>query len=408
MIFEASSSLEPAVIQPSTHKLPVLPGDSGPILDQESSPIRQSSPRQRSRHWARWNYLGILAVRALRFPVTVYRARSGVVMPPRLLTHTVTFGCNAKCVMCDSWQLPTTGDLSHQEIERIYQQLPPMDAVRLTGGEPFVRPDLLDIYHSAIQYLRPLIVHVSSNGFLTQRITTFCEHRDQTVPLELAISIDGVDEFHNQIRGSQLAFRTAWKTLTELAVRQNELNIRLTVNQTVVNDEGLEQYKVLSERLRPWNVEHHLIMAYAESATYSLERERKIEQNGFTTFGQLTPNKVESVLKLAEQQARRLPWLRRKLRLHYLQGVAERILHGRSTEPRACQALHAHLRIFPNGDVPVCQFNSQTVGNLRQQSFADVWSSALIADQRRWVRGCNGCWAECEVAPNTIYTLDIR
>ena len=412
MIPLVQSESEPASMPLAPRGLPILPFDSGTsgttgtIVEPELHPIGGAKPERRP--WGRWGYLRTAVARALRFPATVYQARRGVVMPPRLLTHTVTFGCNAKCVMCDSWQLSTTKDLSHQEIEQIYRQLPPLDAVRLTGGEPFVRTDLLDIYHSAVQHLKPLMVHISSNGFLTQRIINFCEQRDQTVPLELAISLDGVDDYHNQIRGSQLAFRTAWKTLTELAARQNELNVRMTVNQTVVNDEGLDQYTLLRERLRSWDVEHHLIMAYAESATYSLERERKIEQNGFTTFSELTPAKVESVLKQAEQQARRLPWIRRKLRLHYLHGVAERILQGRSTQPRACQALHAHLRIFPNGDVPVCQFNSQTVGNLRHQSFAEVWSSALMADQRRWVRSCTGCWAECEVAPNTIYTLDLK
>jgi MoaA/NifB/PqqE/SkfB family radical SAM enzyme len=318
----------------------------------------------------------------------------------------VTFGCNAKCVMCDSWQLSTTDDLSLAEIDRIYRQLPPLDAIRLTGGEPFVRPDMSAIYHSAIEHLRPLFVHISSNGFLTNRIVDFCRERDQTVPLELAISIDGVDDYHNEIRGTRSAFRSAWKTLTELAAQRSAWNLHLTVNQTVVNDEGLEQYEALSERLRPWGIEHHLIVAYAESATYSLDRERKIEQSGFSTFSELTPAKVEQVLQRARQEAAKLSWFRRKLRLNYLNGVADRILRGRATPPRACQALHAHMRLFPNGDVPVCQFNSQIIGNLRTQPFAEVWQSAQAAEQRSWVRGCSGCWAECEVAPNTIYTLD--
>lgn len=397
--------------------LPLLPNDPEPIEhkavsesvandDRVAASTSKSSPSPTV--WGRWKYWRTAFFRAMRFPRTVYQARQGALLPPRLLTHTVTFGCNAKCVMCDSWQLPTAGDLSWEEIDGIYRQLPPLDAVRLTGGEPFVRRDMLDIYHSAIQHLRPMFLHISTNGFLTNRIVEFCEQRDPTVPLELAISMDGVDDYHNEIRGNRSAFRSAWETLTELAKRQKELHLHLTVNQTVVNDAGLDQYELLQQRLQLLDVEHHLIVAYAESATYSLDRERRIDQSVFATFSELSAEKLSEVLRRAEAQAKSLPWIRRQLRLHYLRGVAKRILRGQSDSPRACQALHAHLRLFPNGDIPVCQFNSQVVGNLRRQTFAEVWKSVSAQEQRQWVRACAGCWAECEVAPNTIYTLEFK
>jgi hypothetical protein len=36
-----------------------------------------------------------------------------------------------------------------------------------------------------------------------------------------------------------------------------------------------------------------------------------------------------------------------------------------------------------------------------------VWRSLRADEQRDWVRQCPGCWAECEVVPNAIYTLDL-
>lgn len=382
--------------------------ESGDV-DTAETEIAATAVKPR-RTWGRMAYLASSAARGLRLPFTMRNARQGRLMLPQLLTHTVTFGCNARCIMCDSWQLPTSGDLSWREIDNIYRQLPRMDAVRLTGGEPFVRTDLLDIYHSCIDHLRPVFTHISSNGFLTARIIEFCEQRDQTAPLELAISLDGVDDYHNQIRGSSVAFRTAWQTLADLAGRRQELNLHLTVNQTVVDDAGLDQYAVLSERLKSLNVEHHLIMAYAESATYSLERDKRVafSDAAYDSFAPLNPEKLRHVLQMARAEAQKLPWLRRKMRQHYLDGVAARILNNHSQPPKACQALHAHLRLFPNGDVPVCQFNSKSVGNLRTQPFHEVWRSVIAGAERKWVRACRGCWAECEVAPNTLYTLDFQ
>ena len=65
------------------------------------------------------------------------------------------------------------------------------------------------------------------------------------------------------------------------------------------------------------------------------------------------------------------------------------------------------LKIFPNGDVPVCQFNSHAVGNLRRQSFAEVWFGESIGEHRDWVSRCAGCWAEHEVLPNAVCSGDL-
>ena len=65
------------------------------------------------------------------------------------------------------------------------------------------------------------------------------------------------------------------------------------------------------------------------------------------------------------------------------------------------------MRLYPNGDVPTCQFNSKKVGNLRRQSFEEIWYGEAIKPQREWVSKCSGCWAECEAAPTAIYTGDL-
>lgn len=350
-----------------------------------------------------------VAARALALPASIWRARSGRPQMPRVLTHTITFGCNAKCVMCDSWQLPTAGDLNLDDIEKIYRQLPPMDAVRLTGGEPFVRKDMPQIYQLALTHLKPMLMHISSNGFLVDRIINFCETRDRRVPLELAISIDGVGQYHNDIRVNSNAWKTAWRTLSTLASRRKELNLSLAVNQTIVDSAGLAQYELLHRELEPLRVEHHIVIAYAESATYSLTRDRRIDFSGDTyqSFSELDEKQLTDVLTQAEAHAAALPWHRRLARRYYLRGIRERTLKQKPSNNPTCQALHTHLRLFPNGNVPVCQFNSNAVGNLREQSFQQVWNSATTATERQWVRACTGCWAECEVAPSSIYTLDL-
>ncbi len=114
-----------------------------------------------------------LLQRAPAIARTIRRVSRGDACLPRMLTYTVTFRCNARCVMCDSWRKPALDELTLEEIERIFAQLPQMDAVRLTGGEPFVRTDLAEIAAAATTMLDPLVLHVTTNGFLTDRIVDF-------------------------------------------------------------------------------------------------------------------------------------------------------------------------------------------------------------------------------------------
>lgn len=100
------------------------------------------------------------------------------------------------------------------------------------------------------------------------------------------------------------------------------------------------------------------------------------------------------------------PLPERVLKHYYLAGLESRLLAGTGQPRPRCVALTAHLRLLPNGEVPTCQFNTRAIGNLRQADFWTLWSSALANTQRSWVARCAGCWAECEVVPNAIYSAD--
>lgn len=333
-------------------------------------------------------------------------------MLPRMLTYIVTFTCNARCIMCDSWKMESPNDLSIEEIERIFGEMPRMDVVRLSGGEPFVRKDLLEIAHLAQRKLKPAILHITTNGFLTNRIIEFCEKRDKSVPLSILISLDGVREKHNYVRGRETAWDSAIKTLRELAPRREELGLSLLVNQTIVDAEGAEHYKLLREELRPLGVYHKFVMAYDASATYNLDRDKGAvsgQIGEFTTFGNFSEAHLRELLNEVEKDLKERPLGDRLAMGYYLRGIRNRLLHETNTPNPKCIALTGHMRLYPNGDVPTCQFSSRVVGNLRKQSFMDVWSEAnpRIEKQRDWVRNCPGCWAECEVLPSAVYTGDL-
>ena len=336
--------------------------------------------------------------------------RRGKVTLPRLLTYIVTFTCNARCIMCDCWKMESPEELSLDEIERIFEQLPRLDAVRLTGGEPFVRRDFPEIAELAEDMLNPLFLHVTTNGFLTSRVVQFCERRMKGTPLRLLVSMDGMKEKHNQVRGRETAWETTLATVRALAPRQKELNLKLAVNQTIVDAQGLEEYRKLRDFLKPLGIHIQVVVAYGTSSAYSLERETNTApraEGQFDCFGSFGSEQVQNLTSEIERDLSGLPWAERAAKRYYLEGIRNRLLHKRSSPNPPCVALNSHLRLYPNGDVPTCQFNSRRVGNLRRQTFQEVWFGQPIAGQRDWVKTCPGCWAECEVLPNAIYSGDL-
>jgi MoaA/NifB/PqqE/SkfB family radical SAM enzyme len=282
-----------------------------------------------------------------------------------------------------------------------------MGVVRLSGGEPFVRSDLSQLVDLTQRVLRPAILHITTNGLRTRRIVELLEDRDPRTRLVLLVSVDAVGERHDQIRGVPRAWGRALATIEAVAPRQRELGVRLMVNQTVVDRLGADEHRRLWQRLEPYGVPVNLVVAYAESATYSEEHEMDAPDGTLATFGELDATAVRRLLQTAYEHLPRLRWPERVARRYYVRGVASRLLDGSAAPNPPCAALGHHLRLLPNGDVPTCQFNSKVVGNLAATPFSELWASSGRHDQRRWVQACSGCWAECEVLPSALFSADL-
>jgi Fe-coproporphyrin III synthase len=330
---------------------------------------------------------------------------------PRMLTFIVSFRCNARCIMCDSWKKDGTGDMTLEQIESVFHKLPKLDAVRLTGGEPFARKDFPEIASMAQRLLNPQVLHITSNGFLSDAIIDYTHKRDTSKKLYLLISIDGTEATHNRIRGVKNAWQRAITTINGIAPYQKEKNIHLMVNQTIVDDSSMDEYSKLHPILKNLGVQHNVVFAYDESATYSAESAQKEfvynSEGEFSLFSDLSKDRMKSFFEELHRDSNEMPITDRWAKRYYYQGIKNRLLHGVGSPNPPCVALSSHLRLYPNGDVPTCQFNNKIAGNLLTQTWDEYWESTLRQAQRKWVQACKGCWAECEVLPNSIYTADI-
>lgn len=143
-------------------------------------------------------------------------------------------------------------------------------------------------------------------------------------------------------------------------------------------------------------------MAYDLSATYNLAEELEVAPS---QIGQFTEEHLQTLFDEIAKDLANCPLHHRLAKRYYLRGIRNRLLEG-VPNPK-CVVLNSHLRLLPDGRVPTCQFNTTSVGNLREENFEDLWANDRRGKQREWVSKCPGCWAECEVLPSAIYTGDL-
>jgi MoaA/NifB/PqqE/SkfB family radical SAM enzyme len=331
---------------------------------------------------------------------------------PSWCTYLVTYRCNARCGMCDSWRMKPGTEMTVADVARVFDDLGRLDVVRLTGGEPFLREDLLEIAETVMSRSRPAVLHVTTNGSLTERVVQFASGFSRPRQLSLLVSFDGHAEEHDASRGPAVSYATALRTVRELAVLRDRTGIDVAVNHTVISERSLADSGRLRADLEPLGVEVQSVLAYAESSMYGLKLRGKradhlIVPRGYPLHPKLAGADVVAFVERELERLAATPSISRRVgKRYYLRGLIARLRGRQSHQPR-CVALRSHVRLLPDGRVPVCQFNTETVGNLRDESLRDVWRGKPATDARAWVDACPGCWAECEVIPSAIYTGSI-
>jgi MoaA/NifB/PqqE/SkfB family radical SAM enzyme len=176
-------------------------------------------------------------LRLLRHFIHAYGQRLGLLHSahPITLTFSVTSRCQSRCLTChigeysQCKQFRYKPDLSLAEIEQIFQSLGSVYFFNISGGEPFLRPDLPEIVDLAVQYLTPAIIHIPTNALAPHRIEEICRQilennrrRGVEIPLTVKPSIDGVGRLHDQIRGVPGNFAKLEETFVRLKILEED------------------------------------------------------------------------------------------------------------------------------------------------------------------------------------------
>lgn len=145
---------------------------------------------------------------------------------PSIIVLFTSYRCNARCIMCSAWRKQRNQrELSPGDIERIFSDKILSKTIRIinvTGGEPTLRDDLIDIVKILTERCANLErIDVSTNGINTieviDRIEQILAYLLKTeIRLTVSISVDGIGSLHDTIRGTFDAFKGADNSIEEL------------------------------------------------------------------------------------------------------------------------------------------------------------------------------------------------
>jgi MoaA/NifB/PqqE/SkfB family radical SAM enzyme len=346
--------------------------------------------------------------------VAIAKNRTGRVPHPSWCTFLVSYRCNARCGMCDSWRMKPGQELTAGEIGAMFAKLGRLDVVRVTGGEPFLRKDIVEVVDAIQEASRPLVLHVTTNGSLPEEIEAFAARFSKPRRLSIMVSLDGHRAQHDESRGEDVTYDVAMDTVRRLVALRERRGVDMAVNYTVISPQSVADTARVRAELAVLGVEMSIVLAYSGSATYGIRlRGKRAEEliipSGYPLHPALAEADVQGLVSEEIRIARKLTSRTRRIgKQYYLRGLLARLRGEPNAQPHPrCVAVRSHIRLLPDGSVPVCQFNGETVGNLHTQSLQDVWQGQKAIDARAWVDRCTGCWAECEVVPSAIYSGDL-
>jgi MoaA/NifB/PqqE/SkfB family radical SAM enzyme len=118
-------------------------------------------------------------------------------------THFVTSRCNAKCRHCFYPINQRNDELTLDEIDRFLRTVPPIRLLLFSGGEPFLRTDLPEIIRAYHDHCGFFTASIPTNGYSADRTCAMIERICAISPdlhLGVTVSLDGMQEFHDQVR----------------------------------------------------------------------------------------------------------------------------------------------------------------------------------------------------------------
>ena len=296
----------------------------------------------------------------------------------------VTYRCNARCQMCNTWKNPSkkSEEITPEIIDKIkgrYKRL------NITGGEPMLRDDILEIVEVLDKKTDRL--EISTNGYFTNRIIKVAEKFPN---ITIRVSLEGLPAKNDRLRGIKDGFDHGMRTI----LRLQEMGIKDIGFGIVISDKNVSDLVHIYRICAGLGVEFggstmHNSFYFHKDDNYINDLDRTLKEMNRYIRMLLQSQRTNLRLRVKD-------WFRAYINkglVDYMKGETRAIPCGAATD---------FFFLDPWGRILACNGSDEALimGDLKEATFAEIWSSGQAQRVRKIVKQCQkNCWMTGSAVP---------
>lgn len=302
---------------------------------------------------------------------------------PIVLNLNIIDTCNSRCVMCNIWKQNETLEITVEQLKTVLSDslFSDLKHIGVTGGEPTLREDLPEVYQAIIETL-PNIVGLSiitnsieSDDVIAKisKIKAICQQNN--VSFSAMISLDGVGNVHDQVRGIKGNFEKSIKVLTYL---KEELKIPVSFGCTI-------------SKVNAWDADD--LLHYAK--VHNIYGRFRIAESINRLYNQ---NRGKVIRNFDEEETYNLLLFFEKLKRTYEKNETyqrtyssiQNVLNG-GKRIIGCPYHKNGIVLGSKGQLSYCAPKSKEIGNAINQSALEIYELNFDEKERILKENCSDC-----------------
>lgn len=343
-------------------------------------------------------------VQNLRFfqYVSLFRITGGKKKYPRVIQLPITYNCNSKCVMCNIWKMDHSNEATIDEFtgfmkDELFKEVV---TVGINGGEPSLVTNLPEYANEILKLPKIKGLNIISHGFSKRLLTgelkdIYQACKMKNVGFHVAISLDGVGEVHNTVRGKKKAFDQTLSTIREVADNQSEYcdsyDLGCTVvAQNIYNLVELDEFACINN----FKIKYRL-------GIDNKRIESDLLRNQYTVLDDFLR---QSAKEFFHYQMSRVGSIKDKFKYYAIfnwlnNEVPERML--------GCAWKDEGVTLDSRGELYYCAVASKSIGSLRHDKGVSAFFSEKNIEYRKSIidNNCNDCIHDYTGRPELKYVI---
>lgn len=320
--------------------------------------------------------------------------KPGKLFEPKWLAWEITGKCNLNCIHCRSSSSMGSdqGDFTFEEAKALIDDITSFSkpVVVLSGGEPLLREDVFDI--AAYGTEKGLRMAMATNGSLIN--DEVCGRIKESGIRIVSLSLDGsTAKIHDDFRQQPGAFQDTLRAAEYF--RKHDIEFLINSSFTKRNQDDIPNVYQLAKEIGAvaWYMFMIVPMGRGEELMAELiskedyedilkwHFEMELEEKEMLVRPTCAPHYYRIVQQ--EAKAKGLDFERRNLKFGTGGG-------------KGCIAAQSIAFIGSKGEVQPCSYFPMSAGNVKEQSFQEIWENSKIFQDIRSFKDYKGRCGSCE------------